>query len=601
MTVAIAERRRWTEDDRSKIDSILSLMQTDGHTPSASVDRDWLLEDGNAPLYFLNYFGPDFGNRWELINQRLVDFLENEPEGMWLLPGQHGKSTTLLRWFIYVMCREPQISIGFVEKSQPTAIKRSMAIMGQLESNHRLIHDFGEFKGDGLWSGMNFTIRQRPTFSDWPTFSCWGAKGAALGNRCNIFAADDLVTTENSDSELMRNSLEQWWSEAASTCPYPLPLSKHERYLRKLFLGGTTFSLDDLYSRVRKRNPNLPVLHLKAVNSDKTTLSPRFVWVDDMDALAREAETDSQAARLLSELKAKRINNLYDFKLTKGTIAFNRRYQNLASDPSLQKFPEAWFKGGKDEYSPPDGYPGCVDDTVQMGEPANPNWKYVTGFDPQSGSGTKDAARFVSVTLGADPKNPTDIYLMDLEYGKYALESDNPERQTQCKVILEQVRRYGSVMALETNGVQAVYAGVIRKAAQAQGMTVTIRQHWTSKKGKLDPEIGIEAMQPMIENGKLHIPYFSPSDKRKADELIEEFVNWGVYPTKDIVMAFWFAWRVLMRSLKQLSAQTHHQENLPVWREYRPDLVFPDHWSAAQRKAYLTGKPAEVEEEDEEL
>lgn len=596
-----ATRPRFTAEDRAKVDAMLSLIQSDGQSAEVPVDRDFLLEDGNCNLFMLRYFGPDFGNHWELINRELIDFLEDEPEGMWLLPGQHGKSTTLLRWFIYVMCREPQISIGFVEKSEPTALKRSAAIMGQLESNGLLIHDFGQFKGDGLWSGRNFTIRQRPRFSDWPTFSCWGAKGAALGNRCNIFAADDLVTTENSDSELMRNSLDEWWNQAASTCPYPLPLSKHMRYLRKLFIGGTTFNLDDQYHRILKRDPNIKLLHLKAVDHNKNTLSDRFVWVEDMDELSEAAETDPMAAKKYDDLKARRIVNLYEFKKTKGTVAFLRRYQNEVSDPSVQKFPRVWFEGGHDDYSPSGGYPGCLDETYQMGEMVAPSWKYVTGFDPQSGNATRDTARFACITLGADPKNPTDIYLCDMDYGRYALESDNDQRVTQTKVILDHVKRYGSRIALETNNVQAVYAGVLRKEAQRLGMTISITGHWTTKRAKLDPDLGIEAMQPMVENGKLHLPYSVPSDRRKVDELLEEFINWGVYPTKDIVMAFWFAWRVLQRQLKVSVYGATKEATLPVYWDYKPDLIFPESWTDEQIAAYRRGKPASVEEEDEEL
>ncbi len=599
-TATISSRRRFTAEDKQRIDGILSLLQSDGRSVSQPIDRDWLLEDGKAPAFMLHYFGPDFGNRWEPLNQKLVTFLEEQNEGMWWLPGGHGKTTTILRWMIYVMCREPQIAFIYVEKNEPTALKRSNAVLGQLETNRELRHDFGEFKSDH-WSARGFTIRQRPMVSDWPTLSVYGTKGGALGNRCNIFIADDLVTTENSDSEVLRNSIDDWWNQAASTCPYPLPLSRRERYLRKLFIGGTVFHMDDQYHRILRRDPNFPLLHLLAIDSNKNPLSPwRFAWIEDRDELAAEAEHDESAAEMLAGLQSGKVFNLYDFKMTKGTVAFNQRYQNRVSDPSLQKFPEVWFRGGSDDSAPDGGYPGCLDESYGLGESRYDNWKYVTGFDPQSGSHTRDAARFACVTLGANPKEPTDFYLVDLAFGRYPLESDNPQRKTQVGIILDHAARYGSRIALETNNVQAVYAGVIRKAAQARGMTVSISGHWTTKKAKLDPELGIEAMQPMIENGKLHLPYLDPSDRRKVDELLEEFINWGVYPTKDIVMSFWFAWMLLSRAVKS-SQNVYTPQKLPAYREYRPGLIFPDHWTETQRQNYLRGKPIEDEEEDEEL
>jgi hypothetical protein len=108
-------------------------------------------------------------------------------------------------------------------------------------------------------------------------------------------------------------------------------------------------------------------------------------------------------------------------------------------------------------------------------------------------------------------------------------------------------------------------------------------------------------MQPMVENGKLHLPYLVPSDRRKVDELLEEFINWGVYPTKDIVMSFWFAWRVLQRQLKTSGYGLHREPQPPMYWDYRPELIFPENWTEEQIAAYRRGKPAPSEEEDEEL
>jgi hypothetical protein len=596
-------RPTFTEEDRRTIDAMLALIQTGGQKIEVAVDRDFLLEDGNIHLFMLHYFPREFFV-WEKLNRLFIAFLEDNREGVAWLPGGHGKTTTLLHWMIYVMCREPQISFIYVEKSEPTALKRSRAIMQQLEGNKKLIHDFGSFVGDP-WSAGSFNIAQRPEISPWPTLSVFGTGGAALGNRCNIMLVDDPVTTHNSASEAERATILQWWQEAASTCPYPLPLSspRNNKYLKKNILDGTTFHMDDLYHAVLKKNPTLPHLWLKAVEDTRTgiTLSDRFIY-RDMEEVKRNADAGHKGDQaVLEKFELGLVINLYDFKREKGTVAFNRRYQNEVSDPSTQKFPRTWFEGGTDEFAPQGGYPGCLRDHITLGEPKKENFRYVTGIDPASGSSTSDAARCAIVTLGADPLVPDEIHLVDVEFGHFPLESDNPQRRTQSKIVIDHVRRYGSRIALETNNVQAVYAGVFRSEAQRQGMTVGITGHWTTKKKKLDPELGIEAMAPMVENGKFSLPYAQPTDKKVIDEVVEEFVNWGVYPTKDIVMATWFAWRVLQRQLKHAKAAYHQPTHVPIYRNYRPDLKFPPHWTDEQRQAYLNGKPAEVDEDEEEL
>ena len=596
--MTVAQRPQFTREDSQKIDAILSLLQSDGQSMSMQVDRDWLLQEGNEAAFMLHYFRPAFGGRWEELNSRMLRLLEDNVEGMYWLPGGHGKTTTILRWMIMVMCREPQISFIYVEKNEPTAMKRANAIMQQLVTNQKLIHDFGDFKGE-LWSTKNFTIAQRPEAGDWPTLAVYGAKGGALGNRCNIFIGDDLVTTENSDSEVLRNDLDDWWGMAAATCPIALPLTKWYKYGRKTFIGGTTFHMDDQYHRIRKRDPEMPFLHLRAVDPMGNCLAPdRFTYKtsEELEELALSSEAGAEyAARVWSG----DIINLLEFKLKKGTRAFNQRYQNIVSDPALQKFPEVWFRGGEDENAPIDGYPGCLDDSSTLGGPAHPNWVYATGVDPQSGSNTRDSARFVSVTLGADPKEPDVFHVADIDYGRYPLESDNPGRTTQANVVLEQSNKYGSRIALETNNIQHVYVGVFKRAAKERGMNVSISGHWTTKNKKMDPEVGIESMQAMIENGNLKLPYKNVTDRRKMDELIDEFVNLGVYPTDDIVMATWFAWMVLKRRLKSANAPKIQVEDIPVYRSFRPGLDFPPQWTKEQQENWLSS--GRTEEEDEEL
>lgn len=571
-----------------------------GQPAELSVDRDFLLQPQNIDLFMLNYFPRDF-TTWEPLNKLLIDFLENNREGVAWLPGGHGKTTTLLRWKIRGWCVEPQLSFIYVEKNEPVALSRSRAIMGQLEGNKKLIHDFGDFKGE-MWSANSFTIAQRPFQSDWPSLRVFGTGGAALGNRCNIMIVDDPVTTHNSASEAERATIYQWFSEAAATCPYPLPLSDpNSPYLKKLFLVGTTFHMDDLYHQVLARNPGIPHLHLRAVDlASHECLSQRFAYREPSE-LERSAESSREDQQLLRDIEIGKVTNLFEFRKTKGIIAFNRRYQNEVIDPETQVFSEVWFRGGSDQFAMEGGYPGCFDKERSLGD-AFDGFRYVTGYDPASGSATKNAARSVIVTLGAHPNEPETIHLMDIDFGHFPMELDNPNRRTQLGLVIDHVRRYGSSVALETNNIQKALAGSLRAYAQRQGMVVTVNGHWTSKKGKLDPEMGVEAMAPMFENGKIRLPYREPEDVRKMEELLNEFIGFpNVYPTTDIIMAVWFAWRVLKRKLKR-AVHNYQPQQAPAYIDYfkhNPAVIFPEQWTKEQQEAYIKGTPQEDDEEEE--
>jgi hypothetical protein len=314
----------------------------------------------------------------------------------------------------------------------------------------------------------------------------------------------------------------------------------------------------------------------------------------------REEKTE-QDAYLAALVRKGKLINLWDFRNKAGTAAFMRRYQNEVVDPDTQKFPEVWFTGGKDDWAPPEGYPGCFDRELSLGDAKRPGWRYVTGVDPAAGIKTQSSVRFACVTLAMDPEEPQYTYLVDIDYGQYPLDSDNPDKKTQVNVVLNHVDAYGSRVILETNNIQGVYDGVLRRAARERGMLVTITGHYTSKGKKIDPETGVEAMQPMVENGFLRLPAHSASDRKKVQELVNEFTLLGVYGTTDILYAFWFAWRALERYRVKTAVKEADHVEMPAYMMSQTSWDFPPQWSQEQRLRFLgLAPPAEEEDFEEE-
>jgi hypothetical protein len=595
-----------TKEEQRLIDSYLASQMTGGASYDDSIlaeNKEYFVQDGNIDAYMAYYFSQDFVT-WEAVNAAYFEFLENNNQGQARLPATHGKTTMTLDWFAYVFCRCPDVSAIYTEKNLPTAQGRCYSLMGKLESNERLIYHYGEFKGD-LWSTQAFTIRQRPRRIDTPSFRVYGAGGGSvLGQRCNIEVNDDPVTDENNASENERESLWRWYTKAAATAPYPLPVM-NPRYKKKHFLVGTVFGLDDLYHRAAKAkadDPGYAYLHLQAVPDELTgaTLSPRFCYIDPED-LTRKADEDAYYADLKRKVELGDVENLFSWRRSNGTWAFYQRYQNIAIDKARQKFPEVWFTGGTDEMAPPGGYPGCYDKFRSLGEPRRSDLIYATGVDPAAGKDTRASVRFACVTIGFEPNKPGgNVFLVDLDYGKYPLVSDTPGKQTQVDLVLDQAGRYGSRIILETNNIQGVYYDVLMKEARRRGMSIRVSGHHTSKEKKVDFQNGVEAMQPMVENGWLRLPFKEPHDKTKVGELVDELQFLGNFGTDDIAMALWFAWRLAERS-QRVKKQAYKPRENPWYFNRQSELRFPRHWTQEQIDAYLHGGAAEDVEETEEV
>jgi hypothetical protein len=603
--MAVAQKSRLTREEQGMLTRLLSLQQTGGATESAAIDRDFLMSDGNYDLFFLHYFPNDFQS-FEPFNYKLMSFLEGVNLGMAWCPGGTGKTTTVLHFMAYVMCREPQISFIYVEKSEPAAHARARALMDILEYNKDLVHDFGEFKSHA-WSADAITIKQRPLISQWPTVAFYGAQSkATLGSRCNIIIVDDPVTADNSNSPLERERLRDWYAQAASTCPYPLPLSRRDQYIRKSFLIGTTFHMDDLYHTVLKTGM-YEHLWLKAVDlATGECLAPNRFTYRTTEELKVTAEDSAADAYLLERVTTGKVISLGDFRKASGTKAFMRRYQNEVRDDATAKFPELWFRGGSDEWSPPGGYSGCLEDNVlhpgrSLGEKPGAGLTYVTGVDPAAGTKGSYTVRFACCTLGCDLiKDPNTVYLIDLDFGQQPMVSDNPSKTSQVDISLRHSKEYGSRIVLEVNNVQGVWAQAIQQEANRRGQHVNITGHYTSSSKKVNPEQGIEAMTAMIENGHLRLPYKMPSDRKVIDELIEEFTYWGSYATDDILMAFWLAWRVLERMRRNRVVKPVEMRELPAWRAVGDRFNFPPGWNDQRKAAFLGLVPAEETDEDSE-
>jgi hypothetical protein len=221
-------------------------------------------------------------------------------------------------------------------------------------------------------------------------------------------------------------------------------------------------------------------------------------------------------------------------KASLGTLAFNKRYRNIAVDKSRMVFKEQFIHGG---WIREVHYPGCIDRTYRVGD-YDPSWIRYGGFDPAVGrlSASAKFCAHITLAVGSCRDHERCFWVVDLIRDQFTL----PQ---QVDLILEQHRKHGLLVTkVEANSYQAGLVDAIQQKIADQALTVRIQPHYTSRQNKPDPESGVQAMSTHFENGLVHIPQGNPESTRKMRILLDELVQ---YPgrTTDTVMAFWMAWR----------------------------------------------------------
>ena len=62
----------------------------------------------------------------------------------------------------------------------------------------------------------------------------------------------------------------------------------------------------------------------------------------------------------------------------------------------------------------------------------------------------------------------------------------------------------------------------------------------TTSVNKADPKYGVESIGDYFRQGRIRIPYQSPTSRLKASELVDELLRYPDGQTTDLVMSTWF-------------------------------------------------------------
>jgi phage terminase large subunit-like protein len=489
----------------------------------------------NPDVFLSHYFPHRLNHRLEPFHLRLIQTATSERRGLVLYPAAHGKTTivsTLLP--IWALCEDPNIRIAIITKNDQDAKGIMQAIMAELMGNDELIADFGPFHAEDKnipWGLNKLSVAKRTRRSKESTITAFGATArTALGYRTDWTICDDIVTDKNSPTPEQRGTLKKWFDEAAMTM--------NEDYDDRTTVIGTLFDPEDLYhDLIELVDPEdgVPLWH-----------------VDHFDAV-----TDEEAHETLWRARWP-WKRLMGEKASLGTLAFNKRYRNIAVDPSRMVFREEYVKGG---YVGKQKYPGCMDKDFTLGDSTFCT-KIVCGFDPAVGA-SRTAKFCAHVVLGESegmcPQGHQHCYwVLDLK-------RDQMTMRQQMDLIISQHQQYDAFASMvEVTSFQKALEQETKQRMLDLGIALRIEPHHTSRVTKPDPEAGVESMSPWFENGHVHIPWGNPESQRVMKTFVDELVMYPSGRTTDTVMAFWFAWRALKTGFRRFGP-AHYVKKPMAW------------------------------------
>ena len=479
----------------------------------------------NNPDAFLLYY---FGDRLHALKDfhlRLIENATTKPRGLILYPATHGKTTIVSELLpIWAMCRDPNIRIVDIAKNDADAKAITRAIQSELLTRTALINDFGPFRAEGdeskAWALERFDLAGRTRRGKSSTWAAFGSGArSALGYRSDWTICDDVVTDVNSSTPEQRAKLRMWFNQG--------PMTMGDRADFRLTVVGTVFHPEDLYHDLMELLMPDTGEPLWFVQKEQAILDPdqkKVLWPEERPWISMMIE-----------------------KATMGTLDFNKRFNNIAVDPSRMVFKEEYVRGG---YIGKTKYPGCLDKNFCVGDIHDATWRRYAGFDPAAGKLSRSSkfCAHVELAVGRCSEHERCLWVVDLHRDQMTL----PQ---QVEMVIDRHQQYdNNVSVVEANAYQIGLHEAIKQKLDERGLALNIQPHYTSRMNKPDPELGVHAMAPWFEDGKVHIPWGNASSQRKMQILVDELVQ---YPgrTTDTVMAFWFAWRQAQEQAPRFQSQ----------------------------------------------
>jgi predicted phage terminase large subunit-like protein len=491
--------------------------------------RNLLLD--NPDLFLTKYFGHRLRHALENFHLSLIRTATEKTKGLILFPAAHGKTTIVSSLLpIWALCKDPNIRMANILKNEEDAHKIMQALQSELLANDELIRDFGPFYQTGnTWALGAINVAKRTIRAKEPTLSVFGSGArTALGHRTDWTICDDIITDKNSATPEQRSKIKEWFNLG--------PMTMGEDADDRLTVVGTLFHPEDLYH---------DLMELRSPDSGNP------IW----EMQRWDAIVDEEERRTLWEARWPWLR-LMEQKAGTGTLDFNKRYRNIAVDPSRMVFKEEYIKGG---WVGKEKYPGCLDEGFKFGD-YDPGWRRAGAIDPAVGV-SRHAKFSAHITLaeGSCKDHARCYWVVDLVRDQFTL----PQL---VDLVIEQHQKYDLLRSIvEVNSFQAGLKQAIDQTLSDQGLAITVEPHHTTRTNKPDPELGVQSMSKWFENGEVHIPWGDQASRSRMRQLVDELVQYPDCRTTDTVMSFWMAWKSLQQAAPKYRSFNRLHTPTPTW------------------------------------
>lgn len=166
--------------------------------------------------FFPKMLVPDFHLEW---TEAIDNTVGTGGRLLLLAPQRHGKSEMLIRYCLMRICRDPNVRILWVGKTEDMASQAVGYIRQQLEHNQGLIEamlgpggSFRPAKTSGLsWTDSEFTVNNRTEILKSPTMRALGTGGSILGRDADLVILDDPQDRKRCGSPAQRAGDAEWF------------------------------------------------------------------------------------------------------------------------------------------------------------------------------------------------------------------------------------------------------------------------------------------------------------------------------------------------------------------------------------------------------
>jgi hypothetical protein len=431
-------------------------------------------------------------------------WFRKEERSLLLCPRSHGKTTTVIDYVVWCICRDRQIRVLILSKSGKNASRWVRSIKAILEGKgkyEKLIHYAGVFKPDNAekWTQEELIVEGADPAEAHPTISCYGITASIYGLRADLILCDDIVDDKNSQTDEQREKLEDTFFAAIENI-----LDAVDGKKPKMFVIGTRKHPLDLYN---------------------TLLStPGF------DCHVQNAVIDWAHARVLAP-ELFRITYFRE-KLAKLKIKkFNREFQNAAFDD-------------RDVIVAADAFDDERNlDLARSYGHFQDNWHISICVDP--GTSLRVKGTFAAAVIGFDPDQPHKRYLIDWT-------DEHIPSEDQPRFICHWHHKYkASAIRIETNACQKYLMDAVQREAMVGGnyggvvwpaFMPNVHPHITNRTKLNDPVAGLETVGHHFEEDQWSLPYGTEKDVAKTQEYIDKLVGYTYREHRKAhhVMCLWF-------------------------------------------------------------